>query len=237
MARPQPEPAPHRARLEELLGYRFRDPRLLEQALVHRSYVAEHPGTLSNERLEFLGDAVLGVVVAELAYRRYADVAEGLLSEMRKRVVNAAVLAEVAAEFQIGHFVRLGRGEDAGGGRTKTSILADACEAVIGAVYLDGGLEAAHPLVERMVGHRLEVAHIAPADFKTTLQELCSRRGRGAPVYASTSHGPDHDKRFTAEVRIDGQVRGRGDGRSKKEAEQAAAAQAVSAVRGAESDA
>lgn len=237
MARLEPEPAADRSRLEEVIGYRFGDPGLLDQALVHRSYVAEHPGTQSNERLEFLGDAVLGVVVADLAYRRFGDLNEGLLSEMRKQVVNTTILAEVAAEFDLGEHVRLGRGEDGGGGRTKASILADACEAVIGAVYLDGGLEAAYPLVERMVGHRLEVAHIAPTDHKTALQELCSRIGLGPPAYASISVGPDHDKRFTAEVRIDGQQRGRGDGRSKKEAEQAAAAQAISALNDPGSDA
>jgi ribonuclease-3 len=212
---------------EVVLGYRFHDRALLNAAMLHRSYIAEHPGPDSNERLEFLGDAVLGLVVAELSFRRFGTAPEGQLSETRKRVVNATSLAEVAREYRIGEFILLGRGEDAAGGRDKQSILADACEAVIGAVYLDGGMDAAYGLIERMIGSRLERAIDAPLEHKTALQELCSRLGRSAPIYDIASVGPDHRREFTATVIVDGERLGRGVGRSKKEAEQAAASVAV----------
>jgi ribonuclease-3 len=213
--------------LEAELGYRFAEQALLASAMLHRSYIAEHPGPESNERLEFLGDAVLGLVVADLSYRRFGEAPEGQLSETRKRVVNAATLAEVAREYGIGEYLCLGRGEDAAGGREKQSILADACEAVIGAVYIDGGMDAAYGLIERMIGRRLQIAIDAPLDHKTALQELCSRLGRDAPVYVVTSIGPDHRREFTAAVSVDGEHLGSGVGRSKKEAEQAAAAVAL----------
>lgn len=214
-------------KLEEAIGHRFADRTLLASAMVHRSYIAEHPGPESNERLEFLGDAVLGLVVAELGYRRFPEAPEGQLSESRKQVVNASTLAAVARELGIGEHLALGKGEDVGGGRDKASILADACEAVIGAVYLDAGFARAAHVVEQMIGDRLQIAIGAPQDHKTALQELCSRRGSSAPVYRVTSTGPDHLRRFTAEVEVDARVRGRGMGGSKKEAEQAAARAAL----------
>jgi ribonuclease-3 len=231
---PRDPQQPALGQLQETLGHGFADPALLASAMLHRSFIAEHPGPQSNERLEFLGDAVLGLVVADLAYRRFPQAPEGQLSEIRKQVVNASTLAEVAREYRIGEFLALGRGEDAAGGREKGSILADACEAVIGAVYVDAGFSAAAAVVEKMIGDRLELALDAPRDHKTALQELCSRLGRRAPAYKLTSVGPDHDQRFTARALVDGEELGSGVGRSKKEAEQAAAAVAVTQLELAE---
>jgi ribonuclease-3 len=201
---------------------------LLERALSHRSWCAEVGGRPSNERLEFLGDAVLGLVVAELVYRRHGDLPEGKLTDLRKNVVNAAALAEVAVEVGIGPCLRLGRGEDAAGGRSKPSILSDAFEAVLGAVYLDGGMPAASALVERLFVHRLAsvAQRLDRLDHKTLLQELTARLHDTAPVYVLSDTGPDHDKRFHATVIVQGVAVGEGDGRSKKTAEQAAAEQA-----------
>jgi ribonuclease-3 len=213
--------------LAERLGHAFDDPELLRRALAHRSWCAEHPGTISNERLEFLGDAVLGWAVADLAYHRY-DVPEGQLTDLRKSVVNAIALAAVAVEIGLGEHILLGRGEAAAGGADKPSILSDAFEAVLGAVYLDGGSEAAYRLVERFVVPRMpdDAAALGAMDQKTHLQELLARAGRGAPVYDVTSKGPDHAKSFRATVLVDGDVLGVGEGRSKKAAEQAAATDA-----------
>ena len=215
------------ASLVSRIGHRFTDESLLERALAHRSWCAEHPGAISNERLEFLGDAVLGWAIADLVYHRY-DVAEGQLTDLRKGVVNAIALSEVARELELGPHILLGRGEDAAGGADKPSILSDAFEAVLGAVYLDGGPDAAFAMVERLVVPRMPDTADALDQFdqKTQLQELSARAGRGAPVYEVTSRGPDHAKSFRAVVLIDGDVIGEGDGRSKKAAEQAAATQA-----------
>jgi ribonuclease-3 len=216
------------------LGHEFGDSRLLRRAMAHRSWVAETPGELSNERLEFLGDAVLGWVVADIAYRRFSDLPEGALTDLRKSVVNAIALADVAAELGIGDFLLLGRGEDAAGGRTKSSILSDAFEAVLGAVYVDGGPQVAYALVERLIGPRLERAsqRLGQLDHKTNLQELAARLGMASPGYVVRSEGPDHAKQFFAAAVVDGQVAGEGIGRSKKAAEQAAAAAAYDALAG-----
>ena len=213
--------------LADRIGHRFADPALLQRALAHRSWCAETPGTISNERLEFLGDAVLGWAIADIVYHRY-DVAEGQLTDLRKSVVNAIALAEVAQQLGLGPHIMLGRGEAAAGGADKPSILSDAFEAVLGAVYLDGGPEAAYGMVERLVVPRMPETADAMDQFdqKTQLQELSARAGRGAPVYDVTSRGPDHAKSFHATVSIDDDVVGEGDGRSKKSAEQAAATQA-----------
>ena len=215
------------AALAERIGHRFTDESLLERALAHRSWCAETPGTVSNERLEFLGDAVLGWAIADMVYHRY-DVAEGQLTDLRKSVVNAIALAEVAHEIDLGPHILLGRGEAAAGGAGKPSILSDAFEAVLGAVYLDGGAEAAFAMVERLVVPRMpETADsLDQFDQKTQLQELSARAGRGVPIYEVTSRGPDHAKSFHARVLVDGEVIGEGDGRSKKAAEQAAASEA-----------
>jgi ribonuclease-3 len=213
--------------LSERIGHRFGDRSLLERALAHRSWCAETPGTSSNERLEFLGDAVLGWAIADIVYHRY-DVAEGQLTDLRKSVVNAIALAEVAVDLGLGPHILLGRGEAAAGGADKPSILSDAFEAVLGAVYLDGGPQAAYGMVERLVVPRMPDTADALDQFdqKTQLQELSARAGRSAPVYEVTSRGPDHAKSFHAVVRIDGAIVGEGDGRSKKAAEQVAAAEA-----------
>jgi ribonuclease-3 len=191
----------------------------------HRSWCAEHPGTESNERLEFLGDAVLGWVVADLAYHRYAELPEGALTGLRKGVVNALALADVATALGLGDHLLLGRGEDTAGGREKPSILSDALEALFGAVYVDGGPPAAHAVIAHLIGPRLEgtVERLEFLDYKSRLQELAVRHGAGVPEYHTRSEGPDHAKRFFANVIIDGRVPGEGTGRSKKAAEQAAA--------------
>ena len=214
--------------LEQRLGYTFDEPALLRRAMAHRSWVAESDEVISNERLEFLGDAVLGWVIADLVYRRFADLAEGALTDLRKSVVNATALAEVAVEMRLGDHLLLGRGEDAAGGRQKVSILSDAIEAVFGAVYLDGGSAAAFDLIERLFLSRLEdaVGTLDRLDFKSTLQELTAQRGLESPDYDVSSTGPDHDKSFTARVLVGGELVGEGTGRSKKAAEQAAAGDA-----------
>ena len=214
------------ARLAGRLQHEFAAPSLLRQALAHRSWCGEQEGGApSNERLEFLGDAVLGLVVAGYTYRCYPDFAEGKLAKIRAAVVNARVLAEIAVETGIGEVLLLGRGEEATGGRTKASILADAVEAVIGAVYLDAEWAAAEPLVLRLLAGRIEHAAAEPDDFdhKSRLQELTVHQGVGAPRYVVVGSGPDHDRHFEAEVFIGGVRRGEGRGSSKKDAEQDAA--------------
>lgn len=215
--------------LAQRLGYDFVDPALLVQALRHRSWCSEHPGHESNERLEFLGDAVLGWVVADVVYRRHLGSHEGRLTDLRKSVVNAMALADIARGLDVGAFLLLGRGEAGAGGRDKSSILSDALEAVIGAVYLDGGAEAAYQLVLRLLGERLDdTTDLTPfTDFKTMLQELAAHRFDTAPMYVLTEQGPDHAKQFHATVILAGTVLGEGDGPSKKQAEQQAAHQAV----------
>jgi len=218
--------------LEERIGHRFTDRALLHRALNHRSWCAEHPGDESNERLEFLGDAVLGWAVADSSYRRFDHTPEGQLTDLRKSVVNALALADVAREIDLGPHIRLGRGESAAGGSEKPSILSDAFEAVLGAVYLDGGAPAAHAMVDRLVapGFPATIEGLDQLDNKTQLQELAARAGRGAPTYTVTSSGPDHAKTFRAMVLVDGEVLGEGSGRSKKAAEQVAATQACLAL-------
>jgi ribonuclease-3 len=214
--------------LADRLGWRVGDSRLLAQAMAHRSWCAENGGRASNERLEFLGDAVLGVVVTDHLYRSYPDLPEGELAKARATLVNSVALAEVAAELDLGDAILLGKGEDASGGRAKPSILADAIEAVIGAVYIDGGRGAADELVMRLLGDRIAAAAAGPGglDFKTRLQELCARQFDQLPDYVLREEGPDHAKQFDAVVYLRGVARGVGRGRSKKLAEQAAARQA-----------
>jgi len=216
------------------LGHDFDDQDLLVEALTHRSWCAEHPGAISNERLEFLGDAVLGLVIADHLFRLQGAMPEGDLAMARAAVVSTEALAEVATALDLGASLRLGKGEDATGGRAKRSILADAMEAVIGAVYVDAGLAAARALVMPLVADRLAGAVAGPGetDHKTRLQEASARRYGQVPRYEVRGSGPDHDRRFTAVVRIGGEERGRGEGRSKKEAEQAAAREAWRSLRG-----
>lgn len=222
--------------LQELcvaLGHSFTDMSLLRQALIHRSYTAESDEVATNERLEFLGDAVLGWVIADLAYHRLPDDSEGRLSDLRQSVVNAGALADIARSLDLGSYVFLGRGENAAGGRDKTSILSDAFEAVIGAVYLDAGPTAADAFVRRFLSPVVEevLPRLDSFDNKTRLQELCSQLSLSAPKYESYGEGPEHEKTFTAEVVVDGRVRGRGIGRTKKSAEQMAAERALVDLR------
>jgi ribonuclease-3 len=211
----------------------FSDPSLLELALRHRSWCAENPGQESNERLELLGDAVLGVVVTDHLFHRFPDASEGELAKIRASVVSAVTLAEVAGELHLGEAVLLGKGEDASGGREKPSILADAMEAVIGAVYLDGGASAATALVLGLLRDRIAAAAEGPGgtDYKTQLQELAARRFEQLPVYDLEAEGPDHQRRFFATVRLGDRPWGAGEGRSKKQAEQAAARAAWDRLR------
>ncbi|HUP68273.1 MAG TPA: ribonuclease III [Acidimicrobiales bacterium] len=207
------------------LGRRFENSELFCRALAHRSWCAEVTGEESNERLEFLGDSVLGLIVTGHVYRSYPQLPEGELAKVRASVVNSEALAEVAMELDIGPSLLLGKGEDASGGREKPSILADAMEAIIGAVYLDGGWEDASQLVLGLLGDRIVEAAAGPGgqDYKTRLQELTARTFDQLPRYQVVDEGPDHAKHFSATVSVGGVARGSGQGRSKKQAEQAAA--------------
>ena len=208
------------------------DRAVLEQALTHRSYAYENGGLPTNERFEFLGDAVLGLVVTDELYRRNPEVSEGQLAKMRAAVVNARALAEVARSLGVGECLFLGRGEEATGGREKSSILSDALEAIIGAVYLDRGLDEARALVLALFEPMIAAAAGLGAglDWKTSLQELAATLGSGVPEYAITDDGPDHAKTFTASVRVGEEHFGEGRGRSKKEAEQEVAAMAYQQI-------
>ncbi|HLM19066.1 MAG TPA: ribonuclease III [Acidimicrobiia bacterium] len=213
------------ARLQLALGWTFVDHDLLDRALTHRSYCAEQGVEESNERLEFLGDSVLGLVVTRFAYEEYPQLPEGELAKLRASVVSAETLADIAQELGLGASLRLGKGEDASGGRAKPSILADAMEAVIAAVYLDGGLEPATQLVLALLEGRIREQATGPGgqDYKTRLQELAARRCDQLPRYQVRHEGPDHSKRFFAAVFLRNEEYGSGEGRSKKTAEQAAA--------------
>ncbi len=218
--------------LGDRIGYRFVDRSLLELSLRHRSWCAENGDAESNERLEFLGDAVLGWAVADLVFRRYPQDSEGALTARRINVVQEAALAAIAREIRLGPSLLLGNGEQQAGGADKASILSDAFEALLAAAYLDGGAAVAFDIVERLVGPHLAALSDRSGhhDHKTELQELCARNGRSAPSYSVTSVGPDHAKVFTATVVVDGRQMGTGDGGSKKAAEQSAAAMAYEAL-------
>jgi ribonuclease-3 len=213
------------ARLQLALGHTFADPSLLDRALTHRSFCSEQGIAHSNERLEFLGDSVLGFVVTTFVFDEYPALPEGELAKLRASVVSAETLAAIANELDLGSALRLGKGEDASGGRAKPSILADAMEAVIAAVYLDGGLEPARRLVLNVLESRIRVQAVGPGggDYKTRLQELAARTLDQLPKYHVRHEGPDHSKLFFASVSLREVVYGTGEGRSKKAAEQAAA--------------
>jgi ribonuclease-3 len=216
--------------LAERLGVQV-DHGALRHALTHRSYAYENGATPHNERLEFLGDAVLGLVVTDTLFRTHPDVAESQLARYRAAVVNARALADVARGLGVGEFLLLGRGEETTGGRDKGSILADAMEALIGMVYLEAGLDEATDLVHRLLDELMAGAAALGAglDWKTSLQELGARTGAGVPSYEVASTGPDHAKHFHATVRV-GEHSGEGQGPSKKHAEQIAAAAAYEAL-------
>ena len=219
-----------RTELLRALGHEPVDHDLFAQAFNHRSWCAEHAEDESNERLEFLGDSVLGFLVADLVYRSEPDLDEGALTDVRKAVVNSVCLAEVAIEHRLGDHVRLGKGEEQSGGREKPSILADTVEAVLGAVYLDGGVDAARAMVVRLLGDRIDAAVAGGGrnhDHKSRLQEELAAVTDAALVYDFEATGPDHARHFTVTVSADGRPLGVGVGRSKKQAEQQAARAAL----------
>jgi ribonuclease-3 len=225
------------ARLEELLGYRFVRRELLERALTHRSFANESKsGTGDNEKLEFLGDAVLDLVVGHHLMDAFPALSEGELSVTRAQVVSEAGLSEVAAELGLGEFLRLGKGEERTGGRSKPSLLADAFEAVVAAVFLDSGFEAARDLVERVLAERMQAIDATGFhDFKTRLQESAQAKLRATPEYRVIGEaGPDHDKTFEVAVHIKNREWARAHGKSKKAAEQRAAAMAAFLLDGAD---
>lgn len=219
------EPVPRQAAgLAQELGVELPDD-LLTLALTHRSYAYENGGLPNNERLEFLGDSVLGVVVTEVLYCDFPDLPEGQLAKLRAAVVNAQALAEVARTLGLGQYIHLGRGEETTGGRDKVSILADTMEAVFGAVFLHAGIATAKDVIRGLFIPLIRQAAQLGAglDWKTSLQEAAAAAGMGAPVYVVRHEGPDHAREFFAEAVIDGDVLGEGSGRSKKAAEQLAA--------------
>lgn len=216
--------------LEEKIGYTFRDRSLLENALTHSSYANEHreKGMPSNERLEFLGDSILGLVVADHLYRNRPDLPEGDLTRIRAALVCEGSLVEVAKSLDLGSYLKLGRGEESGGGRKRPSIQADAVEAMLAAVYLDGGIGQARKLIHDLILNQEREKIANGRDFKTTLQELVQRESGQVLSYRLTGEsGPDHAKVFQMDVLLNGTSIGSGQGRSKKEAEQAAAKAAV----------
>src|SRR3954468_15742939 len=211
--------------LQDRIDVQFVDEEILMSSLAHRSWCAEHERSPSNERLEFLGDSVLGLVVTHYVFEYFPSLPEGQLSEVRAGVVNAQVLAEIALELDLGAYLLLGKGEDAAGGRSKQSILADAFEAVVAAVYLDRGFAIARDVVLRCLQDRIADAAAGPGgrDYKTRLQEITAARALGRPRYVVRDEGPDHAKHFFAAVYVTDRLYGEGEGRSKKQAEQAAA--------------
>lgn len=227
--------------LEAALGHRFAQRELLARALTHSSLAyerGEHEAG-DNERLEFLGDAVVGLLAAESLYRRYPELPEGSLTRLRGALVSRRHLAQVAQGLHLGRHLRLGRGEERSGGRAKLALLADAMEAVIGALYLDGGLEAARPVIEaRVLGPSVALlreqllAGEGIGDFKSTLQEMLQARKQGPPEYCTTGEiGPDHRKQFFVEARVGGRILAEGAGQTRKHAEQEAARQAIETLR------
>jgi len=222
--------------LESALGYQFRDRRLLAEALRHRSYVNEHPQAdiRDNERLEFLGDAALNLVVSHVLMRQSPELSEGELSRARAHLVNESHLAQVARALHLGPYIQLGRGEDQSGGQDKDSILSDALEAVLAAVYLDGGFQAVFNVVDQRLAFRFEAVGPAEAmvDFKSRLQEHAQNHKKTVPVYRVVEEtGPDHDKTFMVELTLK-QLKTVGAGRSKKAAEQEAARMALKHLTG-----
>ena len=216
--------------LENAIGYRFRNIQLLQNALTHSSYANErwHNSLLSNERLEFLGDSILGMLVAEYLYRNFPDRPEGELTRMRADMVCEQTLAAAANKIGIGEHLLLGHGEERFGGRNRNSILADAMESVIAACFLDGGIQASLKVVQQFILVEVPVTKLHNVDYKTQLQELVQQKKNQVLSYALVSEsGPDHDKKFDVEVSLNGTVVGSGSGSSKKRAEQSAAASAI----------
>jgi len=220
-------------RLREQLGVAV-PLEVLEQAITHRSYAFEKGGLPTNERLEFLGDSVLGLVITDELFKTHPDAPEGQLARLRASVVSSKSLAEVAGQIELGQFLLLGHGEETSGGREKASIVADALEAVLGAVYVSAGLDSARKLILKLFADALSRSAAAGAglDWKTSLQELSAQQALESPIYSIESSGPDHDKLFQASVRIGNQNFGVGTGKTKKEAEQEVASLAFHALKG-----
>ncbi len=219
--------------LEVALGYQFQNITLLQNALTHSSYANErwHDSLKSNERLEFLGDSILGMAVAEYLYQTFPDRPEGELTRMRADMVCEQALANIANRLQLGQYLLLGHGEEQCGGRSRASILADAVESVIAATFLDGGMAAANTIIEKFVLCNVPQTQLHNVDFKTTLQEQVQKKKNQVLSYALVGEsGPDHDKRFTVAVSLNGEEIGRGEGSSKKRAEQDAARVALENV-------
>lgn len=216
--------------LEKIVGYSFKDTDILLTAMSHRSYLNESERNESNERLEYLGDAVLELLISDFLFRKYKNEAEGVLTAARSVIVKTESLAEVAKKLHLGEYLLMSRGEEQGGGRDNVSLLADTTEALIGAVYLDGGYEEVKKVVEKhVIGMADELLAHGLKDAKSMLQERVQEKGFGAPVYETVKEeGPDHDKRFVVEVKIMGkQAFASGEGKNKQAAQQAAAAAAL----------
>jgi ribonuclease-3 len=215
---------------QEILHYHFRDASLLNTALTHRSYVNENPSEASrdNERLEFLGDAVLELCISDLLMRHFPDYQEGHLSQLRAAIVNEQPLANLAKSFHLGDYLLLGKGEEASGGRSKPSLLANAFEALIAAIYLDGGFEEAEALIRRLFAPLIEEGYRTYRDYKTTVQQISQHAFKETPRYTLIHEsGPDHDKTFEIRLSIADRIQTTGTGKNKKEAEQRAAEQAI----------
>ncbi|MCZ6505522.1 MAG: ribonuclease III [Actinobacteria bacterium] len=217
--------------LEDKLGYTFENPGLLRLALTHRSVSSDDPSRNDNERLEFLGDAVLQLVITDLLYESYPHLAEGQMAKVRAAVVSGPALAEIARSIDLGAHIELAQGEERTGGRGKDSILADAVEAILGSVYLDSGIDSAGEIILSLWADRVADRAKSPGikDYKTRLQEHVARDGR-RPVYEVEGSGPDHSRQFRAVVYVDGSRLGSGEGRSKKAAEQSAAQEALASL-------
>ncbi|MCH7582370.1 MAG: ribonuclease III [Acidobacteria bacterium] len=217
--------------LEDKLGYTFENPGLLRLALTHRSVSSDDPSRNDNERLEFLGDAVLQLVITDLLYESYPHLAEGQMAKVRAAVVSGSALAEIARSIDLGAHIELAQGEERTGGREKDSILADAVEAILGSVYLDSGIDSVGEIILSLWADRVADRAKSPGikDYKTRLQEHVARDGR-RPVYEVEGSGPDHSRQFRAVVYVDGSRLGSGEGRSKKAAEQSAAQEALASL-------
>jgi ribonuclease III len=216
--------------LQQMLPYRFRDDSLLGTALTHRSYVNENPAAADrdNERLEFLGDAVLELCISDLLMNHFPDYQEGPLSQLRAAIVNEQPLAEMAKSFRLGDYLLLGKGEEASGGRNKPSLLANAFEAVIAAIYLDGGFDKVAVLISRLFTPLIEKGYHTYRDYKTTVQQMSQHIFKETPRYTLIhENGPDHDKTFEIRLSIADRIQTTGTGKNKKEAEQRAAEQAI----------
>lgn len=220
---------PSLSQAEKGIKVKFQNLKLLEEALTHKSYAIEHGQTLCNERLEFLGDSVISSVVANFLFQKFPNVDEGKLSKMKSQIVSRASLCGWAQEMKLGQYLFLSQGEEATGGRTRDSLLGNTYEALVGALFLDQGYDAAQKFIMR---HLSKKKRIIENDFKSRLQEIVQKKFKTPPSYFVVGEiGPDHDKKFTLEVRINKKVLGTGEGRSKKEAEQFAAKEALKAIK------